>query len=140
MSYDLYPRKKEVDPVRYGVFMWPFILLEIGVGLVIGAGNSIRPASYRYIADKRGASPMSNDGYYVSQKNAKLMAAVARGWSVVERGKRSEWEALSEEDQKRMEEWNKEFKTYDLPAHSETIEKVEKFAEFAIKSGGFRIK
>ncbi|MGG1637207.1 hypothetical protein [Paenibacillus sp. NRS-1760] len=139
MSYDLCPRNKEMDSVRIGAFFWPFILLEIGVGLVIGAGNSIRPASYRYIAGKKGGSPMSNDGYYVTQKNAKLMAAVAMGWSTVERGKRSEWESIDEEERARMEEWNKEFKTYNLPAHIETIEKVEKFAEFATKSGGFRI-
>ncbi|MEK4193262.1 hypothetical protein [Paenibacillus sp. FSL L8-0323] len=141
MPYDLYPRKKDVERISYGVFFWPYILLEIGVGLVIGAGNSIRPASYRYNPDKRGASPMSMDGYYVTKKNACLMAAVARGWASVERGKREEWESLSEEERTRMEEWNKDFvKTYSLPAALETIEKVEGFADFAEKSGGFRIK
>ncbi len=82
---------------------------------------------------------MSNDGYYVSPKNAKIMAIVARGWVLVERGKRDEWEELSEEEQKRMEEWNKEFKTYKLPASGEFIDKVEAFANFAETSGGFRI-
>lgn len=139
MAYDLRPRNKDISPISIGWPLWHYILLETGIGLVIGVGNSIRPAQYRYIPANNGASPMSNDGYHVQKKDALLMAAVANGWVLVESGKRIEWEELSEEERKRMEEWNKEFKTYKLPASKELIENVAAFSNFAETSGGFRI-
>lgn len=139
MSYDLKPRNKNSEWFRMGAFSWMW-MLDAGVGLVLGEGKGIEPASYRYIPDKKGASPCDNDGYYVTSKDAKLMSIVARGLVSVEKGKVDEWKNYTPEKQKNIEEWNTKHKIYNLPVREDFIEKAEKFAEWAEKSGGFWIK
>jgi hypothetical protein len=137
MGYDLKPRNK-IEGFHMGAFSWGW-MLNAGVGLAIGTGNAIEPASYSYIPDKRGRSPQSNDGYYVSAKKAKLMSTIARGLVQVESFKNNEWDKLSPEKQKQMQEWNDKFKIYNMPVRKDFIEKTEDFAEWAEKSGGFWI-
>ena len=138
MGYDLKPKNKELEWFTMGAFSWSW-MLDAGVGLVLGQGKGIKPATYRYIPDKKGASPCSNDGFHVTSKQAKIMAHVTRGLVSVERGKVEEWERMSEEERKQMEDWNVTRSIYNLPVRSDFIDKAEKFADWAEKSGGFRI-
>lgn len=139
MGYDLKPRNKNLEWFSMGAFSWSW-MLNAGVGLVIGTGNAIEPAQYSYVPDKKGASPQSNDGYYVTSKEAKTMAIVARGLVRVERFKADQWGKYSPEMQKEMQGWNGKYKTYNMPVRSDFIDKAEKFADWAEKSGGFWIK
>ena len=139
MGYDLKPRNKELEWYSMGIFSWSWMLNK-GVGLVIGTGYAIKPAQYSYIADKRGASPQSNDGYYVTSKQAKIMAVVARGLVSVEKFKVQQWNEYTPEIQKQMQDWNDKHKLYNMPVREDFINKVENFAEWAEKSGGFWIK
>ncbi len=139
MGYDLKPRNKDLDWFGMGAFSWSW-MLNAGVGLVLGQGRGIKPGEYRYIPDKKGYSPCSNDGFCVTSKQSKIMAHVARGLVSVEKGKSDEWERMTEEERKQIEEWNTRHRMYNLPVRKDFIEKAEKFAEWAEKSGGFWIK
>lgn len=140
MSYDLVPRNKELEPLYFGAFSWSW-MLRAGVGLVIGTGDSIVPASYRYMPDKRGRDPNSNDGFHVTSKQAKLMAEVAKGLLSVEYGKHKEYEEASAAERER---WDAPGSLgtglYHLPVRKDFLEKVERFVEWAPKSGGFWIR
>jgi len=140
MGYNLIPRNKKLNKFYFESFSFDW-MLDAGVGLVLGTGKSIEPASFRYIPDKKGRCPRYNDGFYVTSKQAKIMSVVAKGLVSVERGKWDEWNCLSEEKQKSMKEANNQYlHLYILPVREEFIEKVEKFTEWAEKSSGFKIK
>ena len=139
MGYDLKPRNKELEWFSMGVFSWSW-MLGAGVGLVLGNGNSIEPAQYVYVPDKNGASPQSNDGYYVTSKQAKIMSVVAKGLVSVEKFKRAQWNGYSPERQQQMQEWNNRNKIYNMPVREDFIDKTERFAEWSEKSGGFWIR
>lgn len=138
MGFDLKPRNKELEWLTIGAFSWPW-MLDAGLGLVLGTGKAIKPAEYSYIPDKKGASPQSNDGYYVTSKQAKIMSVVAKGLVQVERFKSKQWNDLTAETQQDMREMNDKYKIYNLPVREDFIDKVEKFAEWSKKSGGFWI-
>lgn len=142
MSYDLYPRNKNVDDISFGIFSWPIILHETGMGYVLGFGNAKNPGQYIYSSGKKG-SPLSNDGYKVTSKEAKAMALVARGYVSVKKFINKEWEELSESERK----LHKEIKSivdnrliYNQQTSNEFLSKIELFADFAEKSGGFCIR
>jgi hypothetical protein len=141
MGYDLVPKNKAVKGISFGAFWWPIMLQETGMGYVLGYGAGRTPASYVYIPDKRGASPVSNDGYSVSSKEASMMAAIARGFVSVNRFIQKEWDVIPE-DQKTTD-W--EYKThegkllYNRPWHEDRLKQIEAFADFAEKSKGFKI-
>lgn len=138
MGYDLKPRNKKVDWFQMGAFSWGW-MINAGVGLAINTGASIEPASYSYTPDSKGRSPQSNDGYYVNSKQAKLMSQIAKGLVHVESFKNKEWDNLTPEQQKQMEDFNSRSHIYNMPIRKDFIEKTIKFAEWAEKSGGFWI-
>ncbi|MDY7043620.1 hypothetical protein RVS70_05315 [Virgibacillus sp. M23] len=138
MVYDLKPKNEELDWFSMGAFSWSW-MLDAGVGLVLGQGKGIKPATYRYIPDENGASPRSNDGYYVDEEKAKIMAQVARGLVSVERGKTDEWNAMSEEEREQIDKWSLRSNIYNLPIREDFVDKAEKFADWSEKSGGFEI-
>ncbi len=141
MSYDLHASKKDVQSIRVGAFSWPMYLQESGAGYVVGYGAGLRPATYVYQSGKKG-SPVSNDGYYVTSKEAKIMAVVIDGYLSVQKFMRLEFDALPEEKVKEMEEANTKFswKTYNLPIATKHLDKLEEISKFMKESGGFRIK
>ena len=141
MSYDLVPKNKEVKEMSVGAFVWPIILQETGMGYVLGYGEGRSPGSYVYKPDKRGASPASNDGYFVTSREAKMMAAVGRGFISVNRFINKEWDAMPEDKRKK----DLEYKThegkllYKQPWHEDRLKQIENFCDFAEASKGFRI-
>lgn len=134
MSYDLKPVKKNVEWLRMGAFSWSW-LMNAGVGLVVGQGESKNPGAYSYIHQEKGGSPLSNDGYKVSSAKAKMMAVVARGIVSKYRFINNEWNELSEEEREKQSkvDW------YVKGVREDFLEKAEKFADWAETSGGFRI-
>lgn len=144
MSYDLRPRNKKVNEIRFGAFIWPMMLQETGMGFVLGYGANIQPASYVYNAGRKG-SPVSNDGYRVTSSESKAMAAVCRGYVSVKRFINKQYEDASDEQKN---SWKSALyqgeeglvkKLYEQEVSEDFLAKLEEFAEFAEQSNGFGI-
>ena len=139
MGYDLSPRNKDLEGFYFGAFSWTW-MLEAGVGLIIGTGKGIEPASYSYIPDKLGRDPNNNNGFRVTAEQSKAMALAAQGLAVTKGYINKQWEAMSKEKRERMEETNRETRDlYTPPIREDFIEKVNAFAIWAYKSHGFSI-
>lgn len=141
MGYDLCPNNKELESISIGAFSWPIYLQETGMGYVLGYGTGFKPGSYVYSQGNNG-SPVSNNGYKVTATEAKMMAKVARGYVSVQRFVNKEWEELPEETVKEYEKANEQhsFKVYRAKMHEDHLAWLEKFADWAVKSKGFKIK
>jgi hypothetical protein len=141
MGYDLKPKNKKIEEFHFGVFVWPIVLQETGMGYVVGYGAGLSPATYVYKPDKIGASPVSNDGYSISSSEAKMMAIIARGFVSVQRFINKELSQYPEDEQNKM----KDAKTYNgkplynTAWHEDRLVQIEQFANFAESSKGFRI-
>jgi hypothetical protein len=141
MSYDLFPVNKNLDPFVFGSFSWPVMLQETGSGCLIGYGETRVPGMFVYQPDKKGASPMSNDGYKITSRQAKIMAELCRGYLSVQKYLKEEWENISPEDKER--EWNLKMDgkyLYKRPIREDFLKKIELFIDFAENSKGFKIK
>lgn len=144
MSYDLKPRNKKIEEVRFGAFIWSIMLQETGMGYVLGYGANITPASYVYNTGRKG-SPVSNDGYRVSSDEAKAMAKVARGYISVKRFINKQYEEASDEQKNNWKsalyygEKRLVKKLYEQEVSEDLLLKIEKFADFAENSNGFAI-
>lgn len=140
MSYDLYPINKKIKEMSIGAFMWPIMLQETGAGYVVGYGSGRSPASYVFSPDKKGASPVSNDGYKISALEAKMMATVIRGYLSVQRFVNKEWDEMEEYRRKDLQETLSCGKyLYRQYFHEDRLKQFERFAEFAEQSKGFKI-
>lgn len=140
MSYDLHAKNKNVESIRIGAFSWPIMLQDSGMGYVLGYGKSRVPGEYVYLNGNNG-SPVSNDGYRVTSEEAKIMAKIARGYVSVKRFINDQWEALDEAERIESEQLKINGKPlYEQQTGDGFLELIEKFAEFAERSGGFCIK
>jgi hypothetical protein len=112
--FDLRAKNKGVDDVQFSWFFWRQIMEQTGAGYVLGVGfYGDDPGKYVYsVPSVGGGSPMSNDGYEVTEAEAKAMAMCCRGYVAVKRY---------------------------IEADSVIYREIERFAEFAECSGGFRI-
>ena len=150
MGYDLKANNEGVEGFHFGAFSWGWMLGE-GVGLIIGYGK-LDGAAYVYeprevtytTADGEAhtlmTDPCSNDGYPVDADEAMAMAHAAHGLVNVERAVARMHAELPPEEQARREalpllDRNKPR----MPVREDFIERVERFAEWAEKSGGFRV-
>lgn len=144
MSYDLIPKDKSVEEISIGAFSWPIILEETGMGYVIGYGGGRCFGTHVYRPEENGASPVSNDGYWVSSTEAKAMALVGRGYVSVSRFINKEWEKIPEHERKQQEKMlcspNSNRLLYKTVMHEDRLKQVEQFCDFAEKSKGFKIK
>lgn len=144
MGYDLIARNKKakIKEFAFGLFSWPILLQETGMGYVIGYGPSMEPNSYNYIPRTANeGSPVSNDGYIVTSSQAKAMALVAKGFVSSNRFINNQWSEIPEERQIEMRKavnYNRA-PLYRQWYSEEHLVKLEKFAEFANQSGGFTI-
>lgn len=138
MGYDLTAKNKDVADIRIGAFSWPIILQETGAGYILGYGASKCPAQYVY-HPRGNASPASNDGFRVTSSEAKMMAKIVRGFISVKKYVNNEWDEMDEMDRKRDEWTNDRLNIYVKYTGDNFMDICEKFADFAEKSGGFRI-
>ena len=138
MSHALIPRYKEIGTFRCGAFFLPWLLVDRGVGLVIGLGPSIKPGTYRYRYDKHGRDPLREERYHVTSRQARLMAELTHSVLEIEQGKREEFTAMPSEERQRIE--SASIGLYAFPVRSDWIEKCTEFAAWAPRSGGFWIR
>lgn len=136
MGFDFVPKKKEAGPYHIGAFSWP-IMLEKGLGLVLGVGKGFRPGEFIYITRPDKLCVEYNDGARVSAKESKELAKVARWIARVEQARINQWKTVPEKEQETMKADTMHI--YDLPWAQERVEDFKKFADWCEKSGGFRI-
>ena len=136
MGMDLYPRNKDADEFHWGAFGWSWMLAE-GVGLPVGHFPGLAPGEFIYNGRPDGKSLGYNDGARVSAKEAKEMAKMARWIAAKQRAMTQSFEARSAEEQAAMRE--DRFKLYTLPVRQYWVEQLDKFADWAEKSGGFGV-
>lgn len=136
MGFDFRPRNKGVSTYCMGAFSYGW-MMDNGVGIVVGYGKGIEPGSYVFHSRKDGNDLMYNDGGQVTAKEAKEMAKVALRLVDYQDMLHEQFEKL---DDKTKELYLKnEHKYYNLPVRRDFVEKVRAFAEFAQKSGGFKV-
>lgn len=137
MSYDFEPRWKNIEWFTLGACSWPWMLNE-GLGLIIGVMEGKNPGSYICIP-RNGLSPYDNEGFPVSAEEARMMAKAARALVACYKRLQKEWDELSPDERDGDYEYNEKHKLYKIPIREDFLEKALKFAEWAEKSGGFRI-
>lgn len=136
MGYDLTPRKKDVLSKNGMLFTWPRILNETGACYLFGYGtNPLSPGQYIYNGSRGPGSPVSNDGFKVTNEEAKIMAKLFKGYVFVKRGIMEEWEKKTGDEKALILSFNNQ----NEPLSVEFINKVEELAEFCEQSGGFTI-
>lgn len=136
MGMDLYPRNKAADEFHWGAFGWSWMLSE-GVGLPVGHFAGLGPGEFIYLDRPDGKSLGYNDGARVSAKEAKDMAKVARWIVAKQRAMHQQLEQRPEHEQEQMRE--DRHKLYTLPVRKDWIDRLDQFADWAEKSGGFRV-
>lgn len=135
MGYTLRPVNRNLDSINFGAFIWPMMLEETGMGYIIGYGRGMNIGTHIYLSGNHG-SPVTNDGYKVSSREAKAMAAMALGFCSVRKEVNKQWEPLDE----RQKEIQRNLKyLYTQEIGDAFLEKIQKFAIFAWNSKGFRI-
>ncbi|MDR1340180.1 MAG: hypothetical protein LBK58_09035 [Prevotellaceae bacterium] len=112
--FDLTAKNREVGDVRFSWLIWREIIEHTGAGYVLGCGFfDDDPGKYIYdVLQDNCGSPMSNDGYGVTEFEAKCMAACCAGYVRVRRA---------------------------IKGDDAILQEIERFASFAAGSGGFTI-
>lgn len=136
MGYDLEPKNKKIAAIQGMIFTWPVILNETGAGYLLDYGdNTANPGTYIYNGSRGPGSPVSNDGFKISAREAWAMAKLFRGYVFVQRSIREEWDKLSNDKKAVILSINKRAE----PASEVFLDKVEELADFCEKSEGFTI-
>ena len=136
MGFDLSARNKDAGDFSMGAFSWAW-MLENGVGLPVGYGPGFAPAQFIYRARPDGLCIGYNDGARVTAAEAKQMAQVARWLADYQDDLYAQW--MKEPEEKRTQMENTGGRLYKLPVRRDFVDKVQGFAEWAEKSGGFRV-
>lgn len=141
MGYDFKPVNKAAGDYHLGAFSWP-MMLDSGLGLVLGTGPGFSPGQFIYIKRPDGLCVQYNDGAKVSAKESKELAKVARWIARFENARIMQWQTVPIEERNRMEARNKTegiTHIYKLPWSPDCVQKFLDFAEWSEKSGGFKI-
>lgn len=134
MGYDLKPRNKPAGWHHARGWSW---MLEAGVGLPVGHGRGYTPGTFIYSSRPDGRSLGYNDGARVTAKEARQMAQIAR-WIAEHQGRVYEqW--MLEPEQERARMVKNDHRIYEPPIRRDFITGLMEFADWAEKSGGFRV-
>ena len=136
MGFDLRPRNKMAGDFHMGAFSWAW-MLDNGVGLPLGYGPGFEPASFVYLARPDGKCVGYNDGAKVTAAEARDMAKIAGWLADYQDALHKEWEKEPKERQKSM--LDDPHRIYRSPVRRDFIDKVRAFAEWANRSGGFKV-
>lgn len=136
MGFDLRAINKGVHDLSMGAFSWSW-MLEAGVGLPLCHGKGVTPASFVFRERPDGRCVGYNDGARVTAKEAKQMAQIARWVADYQDTLREVWMQQSEEDRIHQQDNNR--RLYNVPVRQDFVDKIRAFADFAEKSGGFRV-
>lgn len=136
MGFDLRPRNAAVSTFSMGAFSYSW-MMDSPVGAVVGYCHGIEPGSYLGMERPDKCDLMFNDGGKVSAKEAREMAKVARLVAKQQDMLHEYFDNLDEATQKKYRE--NALKVYKLPVRKDFVQKLKDFADFAEKSGGFKV-
>lgn len=137
MGYDLLPKNKDIYSKHGMIFTWPVILNETGACYLFGYGDcTFSPGKYIYDGSRKDGSPVSNDGFEVTKEDTIIMARLFRGYVLVKRALREEWDKKPENEQVMIKSV---LGKKAAPPSEEFLQKVENLAEFCEQSDGFNI-
>ena len=135
MGFDLHAKREDIEGFSMGAFSWSW-MLDAGVGLPLGVGKGIEPASFVY-DDRREGCVHYNDGAEVTEEEALQMAMVAEWVADYQDSLHDVWMQKPEAERQRMQDDHS--RLYNVPVRRDFVEKVRKFAEWAKTSGGFTV-
>jgi hypothetical protein len=152
MGYDLTPKNDDAGDFHFGAFSFP-VLLEACGYLFSSIHNGGRWYCTFGTDPRMGDSYpliLSNDGFAVTDEEAKIMARIARNFVAVQRTLPDEQKGDGMEsdgvfDRARIEKLMIQAMHADSPQkwpikiRTDFTNRFEKFAEWAEKSGGFEI-
>lgn len=139
MGFDLIPRHSKAGDFHSNCWFWSW-MLEAGVGLPVGHGKGVRPAQFVYKGRPDGCSLGYNDGARVTAKEAKQMAQMARWIADYQMTLKDIFEKESESTRESINKAQYPMNLiYNMPIGQEWVDKLREFADFAEKSGGFRV-
>lgn len=124
MGYDLRAKKEGVEDFNIGAFSFPVLIEACGYlfpCISIGARYCYVPGVDPRI--EHGPTLITNDGFPVTEEEAKIMARIARNYVAIQRN--------LPDDQRDHEQ--------PMKIRKDFVDKFERFAEWADKSGGFEI-
>ena len=139
MSFLFTPKNSDAGEFNIGAFTWP-VMLERGLGLVLGYGKGFRPGTFIYITRPDNLCVAYNDGAEVTADESKELSKVARWIARIERARLNQWNEIPDEEKKRMQDAPHSTFIYDFPLKEQIVSIFEKFADWSEKSGGFTIK
>lgn len=139
MGYDFSPRHEDAGRFHMGAFLWPHLLEQCGAYFI--CIQQPYGAKWFFISGVDERMPegdkyprlISNDGFPVTEEEAKVLARIARNYATIQRNLEDQPEddnsflkpvALQNWPRKIREDW---------------VDQLEKFADWAEKSGGFEI-
>jgi hypothetical protein len=152
MGYDLAPKNEAAGDFHFGAFSFPVLLEACGYLF-----SSIHRGGQWYCAfggdPRMGESYpliLSNDGFAVTDEEAKIMARIARNLVLIQRtlpdenlGKGMDSKpSFNREDVEALliaAMHDRKPETWPLKIRPDFVDKFEKFAEWAEQSGGFEI-
>lgn len=136
MPYDLIPRNRQQGEMTIGAFAWPW-MLEAGLGLPLTHGKGIEPGSFVYADRPDGRCVAYNDGARVSAGEAKEMAKLARWIADYQDTLHTIFDRQPDDVKERQ--LKNEHRLYHIPVRRDWVAKLREFADWAEKSGGFRV-
>lgn len=136
MGFDLYARNKEAGDFHMGAFSWTW-MLDAGVGLPVGYGPGFSPGTFVFAGRPDGLCVGYNDGARVTAKEARQMAQIARWVADHQDRLHNLW--MQEPEDRRKAMTDDPHRIYEPPVRRDFVEKVRAFADWADKSGGFRV-
>lgn len=137
MSYDFMP-KNDVEEFRMGAFSWP-ILLEV-FGYLFPFQSKGGRWVYNWEIDNRFKEEhnypiiISNDGFEVTEEEARMMARMTRNYCAIQR--KLDDSHFNEDVPVTAPEWERK---WPQKIREDWIEKFKEFADWAETSGGFKI-
>lgn len=136
MGYDLSANNPELDDFHFGAFSWTVLLETFG-----SLFPSIHKDGQFYVvlgADPRmpegdqGSRLSSNDGFPVTDEEAKIMARMTRNYVLIQRSLDDTHKTDTTGPMPFKEPWP-------CKIRADWVDKYEQFADWAEKSGGFAI-
>lgn len=136
MGYDFSPKNEEAGSFHMGAFLWPHFLEQCGAYFICIQGSAkyffVSGVDERMPAEDKYPRLISNDGFPVTEEEAKVLARIARNYVIIQQ----HLEEQEDDDDIFKPEY---LRPWPRKVRDDWVELLEKFAAWAEQSGGFEI-
>lgn len=126
-----------MDSFYMGTFSWT-LLLDSGVGLIVGTYKGYKTGTFTFIQDFDGHNKKLcaryNDGFYTDAEKAKMMAYLTRVYVANQKFINKEFEKMMSDQKEQNQKFGYNWVRDDF------LECYLRFAEWAEKSKGFWVR